>query len=234
MSTLFIGNLKCKLNRDEDKRKTQIQHNLTFLPTSSLSFSLDLLSLNLTGECTNDELTSLFTGAGLPPTTASVVIGRNGRSRGYGLVTFSEASDALKAVETFNETEFQGRSLICHEDRGATKSSAAEGGAARPAREAKAPRAPRAPRAVDSAPDANFTGTSVFVNNLSWSTTSEDLKAAFTKSDSADVAIRNDGRSRGWGTVQFSSAEDAETAVQEMKGKDIGGRNVETSIDRKA
>ena len=177
------------------------------------------------------ELTSLFTGAGLPPQSASVVIGRNGRSRGYGLVTFDDAEDAVKAVDTFNETEFQGRNLICHEDRGATKTNVD-----RPQRDSKPQRQPRAPRAVDSTPDANFTGTSVFVNNLSWATTSEDLKAAFSDYTATDsnVAVRNDGRSRGWGTVLFGSPEDAEKAVAEMKGKDIGGRMVETSIDRKA
>ena len=48
-------------------------------------------------------------------------MGRNGRSRGYGLVTFSDEATAQAAMSAFNGQEFQGRTLIVHEDRGATK-----------------------------------------------------------------------------------------------------------------
>jgi RNA recognition motif-containing protein len=51
---------------------------------------------------------------------------------------------------------------------------------------------------------------------------------------SAEVATRNDGKSRGWGTVQFAASADADAAVAGMQGVEIGGRNVETRIDRKA
>ncbi|GMI36105.1 hypothetical protein TeGR_g1223 [Tetraparma gracilis] len=104
---------------------------------------------------------------------------------------------------------------MVHADRGATKGSK--------------------PR-EESAPDPNFTGTSVFVNNLAWATTSEELQSAFAAHSpaSATVAVRNDGRSRGWGTVQFGTTEDAAAAIELMKGADVGGRNIEVLIDKKA
>jgi RNA recognition motif-containing protein len=76
----------------------------------------------------------------------------------------------------------------------------------------------------------------VFVNNLAWATGGDELKAAFASFNpvSATVATRADGRSRGWGTVQFSRPEDATSAVERMKGHDIDGRNVEVLIDKKA
>ena len=84
--------------------------------------------------------------------------------------------------------------------------------------------------------DPNFTGTSVFVNNLSWSTTSDELSAYFAAhgSLSALIATRKDGKSRGWGTVQFSTPEQALKAVEDMKGTDFGGRDIECLIDKKA
>ena len=162
-------------------------------------------------ECQNEDLTQLL--EGYNATEIKVMFGRNGRSRGYALVTFESAEAANNAVVSFNGVDFQGRNLEVRMDRGPTTKE-------------------QAPRE----PDANFTGTSVFVANLSWATTSEELKTEFAAYNptTGEVATRNDGKSRGWGTVQFGSPEDAEAAVAGMQGADIGGRNVETRVDRKA
>ncbi|GMH94883.1 hypothetical protein TL16_g13027 [Triparma laevis f. inornata] len=169
---------------------------------------------NLKWECTDDELFALFTGGSFIPTSAVVVMGRNGRSRGYGLVTFSDQATATAAMDAYNGQEFQSRNLIVHEDRGATKGS----------------------KTASTEVDPNFTGTSVFVNNLSWATTDDELKAYFAQfgSTSAKIALRKDGKSRGWGTVQFSSPDSAMQAVENMKGSDFGGRTIECLIDKKA
>jgi len=166
---------------------------------------------NLKWECTDDELRELF--AGYNPTDANVVFGRNGRSRGYGLVSFGDAADAASATANLNEQEFQGRRLVVREDRGATKSSAGNNG-----------------------PEPNFTGTSVFVSNLAWAVTDEILNDEFATYQpvSATVATRKDGRSRGWGTVKFNTPEDAQRAIDEMNNIEIEGRNIETRIDRRA
>lgn len=141
------------------------------------------------------------------------MFGRNGRSRGYALVTFATEEAANNSIVSFNEVDFQGRKLEVRKDRGPTTKT-------------------QAPRE----PDANFTGTSVFVANLSWATTSEELQTEFAaySPTMAEVATRNDGKSRGWGTVQFATSAEADAAVAGMQGVDIGGRNVETRIDRKA
>ncbi len=166
---------------------------------------------NLVWECQNEDLQTLL--ADHNPTEVNVMVGRNGRSRGYALVTFGDASAAADVIAAFNGVDFQGRNLEVREDRGPTKSSAA----------------PREP-------DASFTGTSVFVANLSWNTTSEDLQSEFAAYNpvAANVATRNDGKSRGWGTVQFGSADAANNAVDGMQGIEIDGRPIETRIDRKA
>jgi len=159
------------------------------------------------------QLFTLFNAAGFLPTEASVVIGRNGRSRGYGLVTFGDEASAAAATLALHDTEFMTRNVIVHADRGSTKGDK-----------------------KDAAPNPNFTGTSIFVNNLAWATDSDALKVAFAAFNpvSATVATRADGRSRGWGTVQLSTAEDANNAVERMKGADVDGRNVEVLVDKKA
>ena len=166
---------------------------------------------NLVWECQNEDLSSLL--EGYNATEINVMFGRNGRSRGYALVTFATEEAASNSIVSFNEVDFQGRKLEVRMDRGPTTKT-------------------QAPRE----PDANFTGTSVFVANLSWATTSEELQTEFAaySPTMAEVATRNDGKSRGWGTVQFATSEEADAAVAGMQGVDIGGRNVETRVDRKA
>ena len=58
---------------------------------------------NLTWDCTDDDLFTLFVESGLSPQTAVVVFGDEGRSRGYGLATFKDdAAGASQAIETWS------------------------------------------------------------------------------------------------------------------------------------
>ena len=72
----------------------------------------------------------------------------------------------------------------------------------------------------------------IYVGNLSWNATSEDLQAAFGEFNvtAADVVLdRNSGRSRGFGFVTVASAEDLGRAVEAMNGCEIDGREVRVS-----
>ncbi|KAL9019450.1 MAG: hypothetical protein Q9185_003241 [Variospora sp. 1 TL-2023] len=56
----------------------------------------------------------------------------------------------------------------------------------------------------------------IYVRNLPWSTSNEDLVELFTtigKVERAEIQYEPNGRSRGSGVVQFASVEDAETAI---------------------
>jgi len=67
----------------------------------------------------------------------------------------------------------------------------------------------------------------IYVGNLAWSTTTDDLKAAFAQNGnvvSATVMIdKMTGRSRGFGFVEMEDA-DADAAIAAWNGKDLGGR----------
>lgn len=79
-------------------------------------------------------------------------------------------------------------------------------------------------------------GVQVVVHNLPWSCTWQNLKDAFSANtqniERADVIIDSTGRSRGFGTVRYSTPEDAQGAAQIMNGAEIGGRTVTVRIDR--
>jgi len=172
---------------------------------------------NLPWSTTTDELQEMF--APYSPATCEVIEGRNGRSRGYGLVSFNTEEDATNAINALNGTPVGEREMIVRYDEGSKKSD-----------KPKAPRE-RKPRE----PSANYTGTSVFVGNLPWSTTDETLFSALSGFNpvSATVGVSSTGRSKGWGTVKFSSAEEAEAAVEAMSGFEIEERAISTKIDLK-
>jgi RNA recognition motif-containing protein len=73
-------------------------------------------------------------------------------------------------------------------------------------------------------------GTKLYVGNLSFRTTSEELKNAFAAAGTVESASviedRDTGRSRGFAFVEMGTAEEAAAAIEQFNGKDFGGRNL--------
>jgi cold-inducible RNA-binding protein len=72
--------------------------------------------------------------------------------------------------------------------------------------------------------------TKLYVGNLSFRTTSEDLREAFASVGAVESATviedRDTGRSRGFGFVEMATPEEAAAAIEQFNGKDLGGRNL--------
>ena len=72
--------------------------------------------------------------------------------------------------------------------------------------------------------------TKLYVGNLSFRTTSEELKEAFSAAGTVESASviedRETGRSRGFAFVEMATAEEAAAAIEQFNGKDFGGRNL--------
>jgi RNA recognition motif-containing protein len=68
----------------------------------------------------------------------------------------------------------------------------------------------------------------IYVGNLSYTLTEDELREAFGQFgtvDSADIIIdRNTSRSKGFGFVEMSDANEAKAAIEGLNGKDLGGR----------
>lgn len=76
----------------------------------------------------------------------------------------------------------------------------------------------------------------LFVGNLSYSTRDESLKEAFEKAGtvlSAKVITdRESGRSKGFGFVEMSSAEEAQNAISMLHEQEVDGRKIVVNIAR--
>jgi RNA recognition motif-containing protein len=68
----------------------------------------------------------------------------------------------------------------------------------------------------------------LFVGNLEWGVSDDDLKNTFAEFGDIEEAIvvkdKFSGRSKGFGFVTFAKDEDAEKAMKEMEGKELNGR----------
>jgi len=68
----------------------------------------------------------------------------------------------------------------------------------------------------------------LYVGNLSFNTTNEDLHQLFSQAGTVEsanvVEDRDTGRSRGFGFVEMASREEGEAAIQQLNGKEFGGR----------
>lgn len=70
----------------------------------------------------------------------------------------------------------------------------------------------------------------VFVGNLSFQTTEEELRQLFAQAgEVTSVAIPTDrmsGRPRGFAFIEFTAGESAAAAIQRFNGYELGGRNL--------
>ena len=76
----------------------------------------------------------------------------------------------------------------------------------------------------------------LYVGNLAFQTSSEDLQQLFAQSgrvESASVVEdRETGRSRGFGFVEMASTEEGRKAIEQFNGKELNGRNLNVNEAR--
>lgn len=72
---------------------------------------------SLSYSTTDASLRDFFAGAGAVESATVLVDRMTGRSRGFGFVEMTNDEDAMRAVETFNGQELDGRKIIVNEAR---------------------------------------------------------------------------------------------------------------------
>lgn len=76
----------------------------------------------------------------------------------------------------------------------------------------------------------------LFIGNLSYDVTDEDLKEAFSQfgeiASASVVKDRDSGRSKGFGFIEFAAEESALKAKEAMNGKNFNGRTIKVDEAR--
>mmetsp|Transcript_4587 Transcript_4587/g.10176 ORF Transcript_4587/g.10176 Transcript_4587/m.10176 type:complete len:486 (-) Transcript_4587:282-1739(-) len=147
---------------------------------------------------------------------ADVMQTHDGRSKGCGIVEYSSPEEAARAVEELNNSELSGRQIFVREDREQTTGGGGGGG---------------------GGGGSNEDGQSkrVYVGNLSWDVAWQDLKDHMrTVGDVAysEVMTDHDGRSKGCGIVEFTTAAGAKEAIAQLTDTELKGRMIFVREDR--
>jgi len=73
-------------------------------------------------------------------------------------------------------------------------------------------------------------GRRLYVGNLAWTVTDQDLQDVFSEAGSVDssqvIIDRATNRSRGFGFVEMATDEAAENAIKTLNGRDVKGRPI--------
>jgi cold-inducible RNA-binding protein len=77
-------------------------------------------------------------------------------------------------------------------------------------------------------------GTKLYVGNLSYNTTEDELRDVFSEGGRqvAEVAIimdRETGRPRGFAFVTMATEADAQAAIEALDGQQVGGRTIKVN-----
>ncbi|KAI8013383.1 hypothetical protein LOK49_LG05G00719 [Camellia lanceoleosa] len=181
------------------------------------SFSPDLKVFvgNLPFNVDSATLAELFERAGNVEMVEVIYDKITGRSRGFGFVTMSSAEGVEAAVQQFNGYELEGRALRVNSGPPPPKGDS-------PFRE---------PRTGG----ASFDNTNrVYVGNLAWGVDESALATLFSEQgkviEAKVVYDRESGRSRGFGFVTYSSADEVNNAIESLDGVDLDGRPIRVSI----
>lgn len=95
--------------------------------------------------------------------------------------------------------------------------------------------APAANAFVDGVTAGTDPSPIIFVRNLPWSTSNDDLVELFTtigKVERAEIQYEGNGRSKGSGVCEFAAQDDAATAISKFQGYEYGGRPLQITYAR--
>ncbi|XP_013773770.1 polyadenylate-binding protein 4-like [Limulus polyphemus] len=160
-------------------------------------------------------------------TSAKVMPDNDGKSKGFGFVSFEDPESAERAVDDMNSKELNGR--ILHVGR-AQKRAERQAELKRKFEQLKIERITR------------YQGVNLYVKNLDDGIDDTRLRnefAPYGTITSAKVMTDSNGRSKGFGFVCFSSPEEATKAVTEMNGRIVVSKPLYVALaqrkeDRKA
>merc|ERR1719330_1014029 len=180
---------------------------------------------NICEEYDEDQLTVMFSKYG-KISSVKVMKSEEGKSKGFGFVSFEDPEEAGKACDELNGTDIEGKTVYV---------GRAQKKAERQAELKKKFEAIKMERMN------RFQGVNLYVKNLDDTIDDERLRQEFAPFGTITSArvMCEEGRSKGFGFVCFSSPEEATKAVTEMNGRIIVAKPLYVALaqrkeDRKA
>jgi len=167
---------------------------------------------------------------------AHVATRQNGRSMGFGFVEFNNAQDQKNALEALDQSEVNNRVITVKIAVGRRAGTGGGGGGARQGGfgRRRINNAPRRRRPTNTNEKKEPSSTMIYVSNLPFSVDDKGLSQIFTgyKVNKAYVAIRRNGKSKGFGFVDFASPEEQQKALK-LNGQEVDGRPLTVQIANK-
>ncbi|EGV60292.1 Protein phosphatase PP2A regulatory subunit B [Yamadazyma tenuis] len=195
---VFVGKHVSK--KDRESKFEEMKANFT-----------NVFVKNLAPEYTDQELKELFSAYG-PITSSYLEKDLEGKSKGFGFVNFDNHNDAVKAVDELNNKEIAGQPIYV--------------GRAQKKRE-RMEELRRQYEATKLEKLSKYQGVNLFIKNLDDTIDSEKLENEFKpfgNITSARVMVDEQGKSKGFGFVCFSSPEEATKAITEMNQRMVEGK----------
>lgn len=180
---------------------------------------------NFGDDLDDDKMLELFSQYG-KISSHRVMVNEEGKSKGFGFVSFEEPEAAEKAVEDMNGKEINGKQMYVGR---AQKRGERQAELKKKFEMMKIERMNR------------YQGVNLYIKNLDDTIDDERLRKEFSPYGTITSArvMTDDGRSKGFGFVCFSSPEEATRAVTEMNGRILVSKPLYVALaqrreDRKA
>ncbi|KAI4825142.1 hypothetical protein KUCAC02_020840 [Chaenocephalus aceratus] len=184
--------------------------------------ALTLFVGSLPASASNERLEEIFSEIG--PVKQCFVVRDKGteKCRGFGYVTFSMEEDAQRAMKDVKEFDGKKLSISVAKKKIKDKRKTA------PKEPAPAP-APKENEEKTKGIRKTHLKARLIIRNLSFKCSEDDLKEVFSKFGTVrenKIALKPDGKMRGFAFVQFKNVSEAAKALTAMNLKEIKGRQV--------
>jgi nucleolar protein 4 len=216
------GSFEAKIVEEVLKEKNETNGESTETPAKP-QMRRELFVRSLPASATTEKLTEFFSQSYVLKHATVVIDPETKQSKGYGFVTFADIEDAQRALEEFNNAEFEGRKIRVEVAQPRKREIDEKGGRSVPTAESARLKAERTKEREQTAPPR------LIVRNLPWTIKDSDQLAALFRSFGKvkhAVVPKKGNVQAGFGFVVLRGRKNAEKALEAVNGKEVDGRTL--------
>lgn len=216
------GSFEAKIIEEVLNEKNETKGESTETPAKP-QMRRELFVRSLPASATTEKLTEFFSQSYVLKHATVVTDPETKQSKGYGFVTFADIEDAQRALEEFNNAEFEGRKIRVEVAQPRKREIDEKGGRSVPTAESTRLKAERTKQREETAPPR------LIVRNLPWTIKESDQLAALFRSFGKvkhAVVPKKGNVQAGFGFVVLRGRKNAEKALEAVNGKEVDGRTL--------